>query len=520
MRWVDSARESWRAKPLVVRMVSLIIVLLTIGLAMSGTVMIGLLQRHLIHQIDEQLTSSASSLANQTSDTDSSSAQPNVPTQYYIRRPVLSPLSEDSWIMTTQISDQTRDQYGEPEIPELLTIGTTRNGIQVPRTDAVTVRSSKAGSTWRAISVLLVRADTNTPVGVMTIALPLDDVQRTLVNTGTYFLIAAGVIIVLGGTLAHYLVRRSLLPLRNIESVAGKIAAGDLTQRVNPEPPSTEVGSLALSLNTMLTQVEQSFEARERSELKIRRFVSDASHELRTPLAAIRGYGELYQMGGVPDERVPDVMGRIQSEATRMGSLVEDLLTLARLDEGRALVFTDVDLVKLADNASFDLQALDPTRSVRTVSLSGRHPPMTLVVSADRDRVQQVFTNLIGNIDRYTPAGSPVELALGETDGKAIVEFRDHGPGISARDQQRVFERFYRAEDSRSRSLGGSGLGLAIVSGILSAHHGGATLSRTRGGGLTVRIELPLHRDDPHVGPIREDAEDTGPGVSEAHHAS
>lgn len=487
MRWVDRVREIWRGKPLVTRMVGLIIVLLAFGLTLAGTAMIGLLQRHLITQIDDQLLSSASSLLTQTTDTNSgaSGGQPNVPTQYYIRRSMVNGQTQ------IQASPETLERYGKPQIPELLPIGTyarTDNGWTHP----VTVRSTRTGSTWRAVSIPLVLENTMTPAGVMTIALPLGDVQRTLYNTAAYFLVVSIVIVVAGGWLGQYLVRRSLSPLRSIESVAGKIAAGDLTQRVDPEPPTTEVGSLALSLNTMLTQVEQSFEAREATERKIRRFVSDASHELRTPLAAIRGYGELYTMGGVPPERTAEVMGRIQSEATRMGSLVEDLVTLARLDEGRPLAIADVDLVKLADNAAFDLQALDPTRSVRITSLAGRRPPMTLVVPAERDRIQQVFTNLIGNIDRYTPKGSPVELALGMLDHTAVVEFRDHGPGIAAKDQDRVFERFYRAEDSRNRSLGGSGLGLAIVSGILTAHHGRATLTRTRGGGLTVRIELPL----------------------------
>ena len=263
---------------------------------------------------------------------------------------------------------------------------------------------------------------------------------------------------------------------------------------MRPGPPSTEVGSLALSLNSMLTQVEQSFEARQASEKKIRRFVSDASHELRTPLAAISGYCELYSMGGVPAERVEEVMGRISSESTRMAVLVEDLLTLARLDEGRPLEFTDIDLVKMADNAVFDLQALDSTRTVGLSSLEGRRAPMSLVVSADRDRIAQVFTNLIGNIVRYTPAGSPVEIALGTAADYAVVEFRDHGPGIADRDRSRVFERFYRSDSSRNRRSGGSGLGLAIVSGILGAHHGNAALTKTKGGGLTVRIELPLPR--------------------------
>ncbi len=483
MRWVDRIVQSWRAKPLVTRLVALIIVLLAAGLALAGNVMVGLLERHLIAQVDEQLSDSASSLVADTSR--QTSTQPNVPTPYYIRRTMADGQS------AVLVSSDTVARSGTPLIPELLALGQTADTDDL-RTHPITVSSTRPGSTWRALAIPLVYQDTSTPAGVMTIALPLDDVRRTLTNTASYFLLAAAVIVAAGGSLGRYLVHRSLLPLRSIESVAGKIAAGDLTQRVEADPPTTEVGSLALSLNTMLSQVEQSFEAREESERKIRRFVSDASHELRTPLAAIRGYGELYEMGGVPPERVPEVMGRIHSEATRMGSLVEDLLTLARLDEGQPLSLGDVDLVKMADNAAFDLQALDPARQVRVMSLSGHKPPMALVVTADRDRIQQVFTNLIGNIDRYTPEGSPVELALGLQDGRAVAEFRDHGPGIAVKDRDRVFERFYRAEDSRARATGGTGVGLAIVSGIMSAHHGAATLSRTKGGGLTVRLDLPL----------------------------
>lgn len=483
---IERIQALWRAKPLVQRLVAMVIALLALGLVMAATVMIGLLQRHLTQQIDEQLVSSAQTLANQTS-VSASGVQSDTPTPYYIRRTVAG---QSDYI---QYYRETIDRSGTPQIPQLLQVGqvaNTANGW----TNPVTVRSDRIGSTWRAIAIPIVSvsADGSRAPGVLTIALPLTDVRHTLTSTALYFLITGLTIVALGGTLGFYLVRHSLSPLRAIESTAGKIAAGDLTQRIEAEPPTTEVGSLTLSLNTMLSQVEQSFEAREASERKIRRFVSDASHELRTPLAAIRGYGELYSMGGVPTERVPEVMGRIRSEATRMGTLVEDLLTLARLDEGRPLEPTDIDLVKMADNAAFDLQALDPTRGVSVQNLSGRKAPMTVIVPADRDRIQQVFTNIVGNIDRYTPEGSPVELALGTDAGMAVVEFRDHGPGIASSDRERVFERFYRAENSRNRSLGGSGLGLAIVSGIITAHHGSATLLKTAGGGLTVRIELPL----------------------------
>ena len=474
----------WDSKPLSAQLVTLITLLLAIGLSLSGTVMIGLLQRHLTSQIDDQLVATAHTMQiSGSAATFSADGQGGIPTLYYIH--IHGTDGGDRYFY----SEDTLKASGKPQLPEL--VDTNSAPVSSFHTLPVTVSSSKAGLSWRALVVPVYEQSSGLFSGYMTIALPLSDMQHTLRTTASYFAVAGIIIVLIGGWTGRVLVRRALLPLRSIESTAGKIAAGDLTKRVTPHPPTTEVGSLSLSLNAMLTQVEQSFEARQASEQKIKRFVSDASHELRTPLAAISGYCELYAMGGVPAERIEEVMGRIASESSRMATLVEDLLTLARLDEGRPLEITEIDLVKLADNAVFDLQALDPTRTVGLTGISSRTPPMTLIVPGDRDRISQVFTNLIGNIVRYTPEGSPVEIALGRSGNTAIVELRDHGPGIDETDRGRVFERFYRADTSRNRKSGGSGLGLAIVSGILAAHKGNASLTKTKGGGLTVRIELP-----------------------------
>ena len=474
----------WDSKPLSSQLVTLITLLLAIGLSLSGTVMIGLLQRHLTSQIDDQLVATAHTLQiSASAATFSADGQGGIPTLYYIH--IRNADGTDRYFY----SEDTLKASGKPHLPDL--VDTSSAPVSSFRTLPVTVSSSKTGYGWRALVVPVYEQESGEFSGYMTIALPLSDLQHTLRTTASYFAVAGSIIVAIGAWTGRVLVRRALFPLRSIESTAGKIAAGDLTKRVTPHPVTTEVGSLSLSLNTMLTQVEQSFEARQASEQKIKRFVSDASHELRTPLAAISGYCELYAMGGVPAERIEEVMGRIASESSRMATLVEDLLTLARLNEGRPLEITEIDLVKLADNAVFDLQALDPTRTVGLTGINSRTPPMTLIVPGDRDRLSQVFTNLIGNIVRYTPEGSPVEIALGRSGDTAIVELRDHGPGIDETDRGRVFERFYRADTSRNRKSGGSGLGLAIVSGILAAHKGNASLSKTKGGGLTVRIELP-----------------------------
>uniref|UniRef100_UPI0025F02D99 sensor histidine kinase n=1 Tax=uncultured Actinomyces sp. TaxID=249061 RepID=UPI0025F02D99 len=234
------------------------------------------------------------------------------------------------------------------------------------------------------------------------------------------------------------------------------------------------------------------------------RFVSDASHELRTPLAAIRGYGELYRMGGVPAYKTGEVMGRIETESNRMGRLVDDLLQLARIDEGREMSMEPVNLTDLAAGALSDMMVLAPERDCGLIPLdprdeaAGKEAP-SLQVIGDRDRLSQILTNLLGNVVRHTPSGTPVEIAIGMAPPRenptaqpvVVVEVRDHGHGVPPEAAERVFQRFYRSDTSRNRETGGSGLGLAIVLGIVAAHQGTVQMLQTPGGGATVHIELP-----------------------------
>src|SRR4029079_6319195 len=261
---------------------------------------------------------------------------------------------------------------------------------------------------------------------------------------------------------------------------------------------STEVGRLSASLNAMLSQIEQAFAVQAASEERMRRFASDASHELRTPLAAVRGYAELYRQGAVTEKADLDsTMRRIEDEATRMGGLVEDLLTLARLDDQCGAKRAPVDLTRVAAAAVQDARALDPDRSVR---LTGRGGPLGPTdVLGDEARLRQVVTNLVANALRHPPAGSPVELAVGRDGGYGIVEVRDHGAGIAPDHARKVFERFFRADASRQRSSGGSGLGLAIVAAIVGAHHGQVGVSETPGGGGTFPRRRPPAGQAPAV---------------------
>jgi two-component system OmpR family sensor kinase len=292
--------------------------------------------------------------------------------------------------------------------------------------------------------------------------------------------------------LGWYAVRQAFVPLTQIEDTAAAIAAGDLTQRV-PEPHTRdEVASLSRSLNAMLAQIEHSFSVREASEQRMRQFVADASHELRTPLATVRGYAELYRQGAVSrPEDIRVAFGRIESEASRMSGLVEDLLVLARLEGERPLSVDDVDLAVLGGDAVQDARVLQPDRHVRLVGLGGPLGPVH--VSGDEQRLRQVVTNLVSNALHHTPAGSPVEVAVGlRPDGTAALEVRDHGEGVDPARARRVFERFYRADPARSRrGTGGSGLGLAIVAAIVTAHGGKVGVAQTPGGGATFVVELP-----------------------------
>jgi two-component system, OmpR family, sensor kinase len=484
----EERRWGWFARvPLRVRLVAIIVLLLGAGMVIAGLTTRTVVSNYLVDQLDTQLVQGAHGVSDLVG---SDAAGPRVPTEYVVvlRDAVGETHPAKAW-------PQTEELYGSPEIPsetvdEALDRGTT------PFTAASI--GGEEPTDWRIVSVpVWVDAGDGPQQGVAYVARPLDEVEKT-VSFLSRSLIWSGIgIVLLGGTLALWLVQHSLRPLRRIEATAAAIAEGDLSRRVPEQPPSTEVGSLSHSLNVMLTQIESAFAVQEASEQRMRRFVSDASHELRTPLATVRGYGELYRMGALDTEdKVDDTMVRIEDSARRMGTLVNDLLVLARLDESRPMKRDVVDLADLARETAQDLHALDPTRTVTVTGLRpGEAPPSTLRTVGDADRLRQVLTNLVGNVARHTPAGSPAELALGAAADGVVVEVRDHGPGVSAEQADRIFERFYRADSSRNRESGGSGLGLAIVAAILGAHGGRAAVTETSGGGLTVRVLLPAADD-------------------------
>jgi two-component system OmpR family sensor kinase len=317
------------------------------------------------------------------------------------------------------------------------------------------------------------------PGYVLFIAAPLSGVDSTLHRVLLVELLAT--LAALGGVaaLGLWVVRLGLRPLREIEATATAITAGDLSHRVEVENEHTEVGHVALALNAMLGRIEA-------SDQRLRRFVADASHELRTPLAAVRAYAELFSRGAQSrPEDLARTMSGITREAERMSVLVEDLLLLARLDEGRPLEREPVQLDDLVGEAVETARTLDPARKIELVT-------EPVEVLGDRDRLRQVMDNLLSNVRSHTPAASPARVSVTRENGRAVIEVGDTGPGLSEDELARVFERFYRADTSRARASGGIGLGLSIVAAVARAHGGSVGASSEPDLGAIFRVELPV----------------------------
>jgi two-component system, OmpR family, sensor kinase len=334
-------------------------------------------------------------------------------------------------------------------------------------------------------------------VGITVVAVPLSDVEQTLSRLLLVeALVIIGVLIALGAS-AWFVVKVGLRPLDRIELTAGQIAAGELSRRVSPATPKTEVGRLGLALNGMLERIEQAFAAQTASEDRLRQFLADASHELRTPLSSIRGYAELFRMGATREP--PDVetaMRRIEEESKRMGILVEDLLSLARLDEEPERDPEPLDLAALAGDAVVDARATAPDRSIE-LEVSG-----PAVIIGDPLQLRQVLANLLRNAIIHTPAGTAIEVAVDREPEWVSLSVRDHGPGIPADARERLFERFWRKEAGRERGRGGAGLGLAIVDGVVKAHGGSVSVADAPGGGALFEVRLPASPAEALSGPL------------------
>lgn len=346
--------------------------------------------------------------------------------------------------------------------------------------------SDGTSSSWRIVAQPLTRG-----IGSVVVALPTNINRQILTEYGAIGGRFGLILILISGLSIWFTIASALRPLREVERTAQDIKAGDFSKRlVETAPQNTEIGRLNRALNAMLDSIENAFRGRERTLEQMRRFVSDASHELRTPLVSVRGYAELYRMGAIKKpEQIAEAMGRIESEAIRMSGLVEQLLTLTRLDELVTLDITEVDLASLAANVAADATVTNPNVSFEVVGEGSAR--------VDADKFRQVLVNLVANASRFAPAESTVEIQIDQDAGETVISVIDHGEGIPDELKDKVFERFYRVDNSRNRDSGGSGLGLSIVRSIVVAHGGSIRISDTEGGGATFEIRIPLSSNAP-----------------------
>ena len=325
------------------------------------------------------------------------------------------------------------------------------------------------------------------PEGATVVAAPTTDIDEALQRLLLLEALVIVIVLLALAAVAWAVVRVGLLPLDRMGHTAGAIAGGDLSRRVESTDPRTEVGRLGLALNAMLDRLERAFAERQASEDRLRRFLADASHELRTPLASIRGYAELYRMGAAREtEDVERSMRRVEDEAARMGVLVEDLLTLARLDEIAEAPHAAVGVSALAGDAVDDARATAPDREIALEGDGGE-----AIVLGDAHQLRQVLANLLRNALVHTPSGTPIEVLVSSDDNAVRVHVRDHGPGLPNDDPAALFERFWRAEGGRERGKAGAGLGLAIVAAIVDAHGGSVDAANADGDGAVFSVLLP-----------------------------
>ena len=326
-------------------------------------------------------------------------------------------------------------------------------------------------------------------LGRVVVAHSFEDIDRILSRLQGLFILIGLVMIFFIALASRKVITVGLRPLANVEATAERIAEGDLTARLPDVKPNTEVGRLVSTLNTMLGRIEESFAARLESESKLRRFVADASHELRTPITAIRGFAELHRQGAVTgEEKTKELIGRIENESKRMGSLVEDLLLLARLDQSREMKSDPVNLTQIVADAVASARAAGQNHTVNFDEQSEE-----IYTLGDKDRIHQVVANLLANARTHTPAGTVIDVSVKQDTDGVRIRIADNGPGLSDADQARIFERFYRADASRVRTDGeGTGLGLSIVDAVMRAHAGQVSVESEVGKGAVFTLFFPL----------------------------
>ncbi|MCX7523401.1 HAMP domain-containing sensor histidine kinase [Microbacterium sp. STN6] len=550
----ESLVEKWNSVSLRTKITGVTVLMLTLGLLVSGIGTMAMLKPVLINQLDSQLQVASqpnnlnSCLASTTSGSDKVASNGTSCAYFVALYDADGQLIAHNW--------KNEPASSRPVIDKSIDLITgramSRQGFDLMSGDEQTV--------YRAAATIVPLNSPEGANGTAVVAAPTRQIDTVMSSYLAIFLGFGILVVTVGAALTRMLVTTTFVPLREVERMAAEIADGDFSQRLAGATPNTEVGRLNRSLNTMLNRIDRAFRDRARTIEQMRRFVGDASHELRTPLVSLRGYAELYRMGALQTpEEVAQAMDRIEREAIRMGVLVEDLLELARLDETKPLELAPVDLVPIARDAALDAMASSPERRVTVLTpepiMAAPPPPLEVeaappadtkpqssastatgpiafagatlarlrsrrprkqdtgevqvpapatapppppadpaIVLAEENKIRQVVTNLMGNAMRFTDADSPIEIRVQvnhQTD-RAVLEVIDHGEGIPPQIREKIFQRFWRADTSRARETGGSGLGLAIVSSIIAAHDGTVEADETPGGGATFRVSLPL----------------------------
>jgi len=340
------------------------------------------------------------------------------------------------------------------------------------------------GPDFRAIAVVL-----PTTGDTVVVAQSLQAVERTKHQLLVLFLFVGLIALLMIAIAARYVIQIGMRPLENVEKTAEQIASGDLSARLPDAKPNTEVGRLVSSLNTMLARIEESFAARTESEGRLRRFVADASHELRTPLTAIRGFAELHRQGAVTGESdTKELVARIERESVRMSSLVEDLLILARMDQGPKMEIKPVNLSEVVTDAVESARAAGPGHPIKLAAGN------EIYALGDANRIHQVIANLLANARVHTPVGTQIKVSVNQSESEVQVVVSDNGPGLSEKDREKIFERFYRVDPSRKRASDeGTGLGLSIVDAVMRAHGGHVSVDSKLGEGATFTLHFPLN---------------------------
>jgi two-component system OmpR family sensor kinase len=470
------------------RLILAAMVLTAVAISASDFAANAALRSYLISQVDKELIeiSSGSLLRLDRAGIESENSDENSDSPFTEFRP-LRGVPTSASVSLLDIDGKLIGRIGgDLSQKQIAVFGMSVDQVKAKGTAPFTIEGQGDDPDVRAVVQIL-----PTGLGSVVVANSLADVDRTLQRLGFFFLILGLIALTAVGLVSRWIIAISLKPLEQVEETAEAIAGGDLSARLPAAKPDTEVGRLTTALNTMLARIEESFEARVNSESKLRRFVADASHELRTPLTAIRGFAELHRQGAVVGEvNTKELVGRIEKESIRMSTLVEDLLLLARLDQSREMAQEPVDLNTLLTEAVASAKAAGPNHFIE-LSL----PSAEVFVLGDSQRIHQVVANLLANARTHTPNDSQIKVALDQGIAETIISVSDNGPGLSEDDQERIFERFFRADPSRARTSGeGSGLGLSIVDAVMQAHGGYVSVQSKLGDGATFKLHF-LNKD-------------------------